>query len=453
MKTIRYILFSTALVFNQSSFASPSFDAAALEQLILSNIAKENLTRGSCDFSIGQITQTNLNAGGQATTISTPGLYCVAPNLNSTTPNTVTGAVTVSAATGITIGVSNVILDFNGTVLQGTGASYGVVITPGVSNVIIRNGTITSMVTAGISMSNMQGLTTGPIFIDSMTFLRNTTGINMVNPTSLIINNSQIYFSVGNGININMATNCLINNCIGNSNNSSAFVVSNSDSVTFLNCQANDNTTGFLFNGMEAGQCLGCTANENTTGFMSLHSNQQSKDNSFINCFASQNTTGFTMTINQSTFQNCQAFANNNGFQINGNNNSVENCITSENTVNGFQIAGTNISLTNCQASDNGSQGFILNGSNHILLNSLALNNSTGILLALASSLGTICSTCQIRNNTATNNTTGLNNQGTDNRIYSNFANNNTTDYVNVPNVAISPTATDAINFTANIAE
>ena len=117
-------------------------------------------------------------------------------------------------------------------------------------------------------------------------------------------------------------------------------------------------------------------------------------------------------------------------------------------------INGNAITLEDCKANLN-TNGFQIFSTNNVLLNCIAQGNITnGILLSAAAAGNPVSSNSQVRSNTVTNNGNGINNQGTTNHIYSNFASNNINgDFVGITNFVVSPTPATAINFTTNIAE
>ncbi len=491
-KSMKLFVLVIAIVY-QSTLVSQSDTEQLISSQDLDNYCKEietSITR-DCDFAVQQITQFNIPF-----TITTPGLYCFAPNIGIN-PN-LTGRLVVSSGRGIIVNSSNVILDFNDTILEGNGGTVGVTVNSGIQNVIIRNGTVQFMTNSGIILNNNTNQSNGPIIVDNMTFVNNPTGLNTFSSLNLLVRNSKAFFSTISGFSIFQGINCVFDSCVSD-NNVNGFAITSSNALQFSKCQASSNTAnGFNISGIAASQFIACTANRNQTGFIVTNGTVPNQSNLFDGCFAAQNSNnGFFITSNQITLQNSSAFNNATGFfingnnnsllnsiaknntlvginatvndsqvdncqsinnnshgiQINGNNNSLFNSIAKNNTGNGIQIAGISSELQNCHALDNGLNGIIINGNNHSLLNSIAKQNNNGILLAATNAFGVLATNCQVRENTVTANTTGLNNQGTDNRIYTNFANNNGTNFVNVPNVAVSPTEVTPINFTANVEE
>lgn len=502
MKKLVFLLFLSTILTNNFTESIVEYITSKDFDAIYSTI-EDSITR-DCSFAVQQITQFNINV---PFVINNPGLYCLAPNV-AISPN-LTGRLVLTSGTAITVNTNNVIIDFNDTILEGQGGAIGIAINSGVQNVIIRNGTIRAMTNSGISINNRTNQLNGPIFIDNMIFTNNAIGINASNPFNLIARNLRAFFSTSTGFLISQGTNCFFNACISNNNNTHGFSITNSNSLIFSGCLAEGNTTnGFNISGIAGSQFIESTANRNQNGFFVTSGNITNQSNIMDNCFAAQNNligfflvanqvnlkqctsvnnnVGFQLNGNNITFDttiaennngngiqlvgnncqlaNCQSINNSlNGFQINGNTNSIFSSIAKNNISNGFQLTGTGSEAQDCHALNNGSNGFIINGSNHSVINSIAKQNNrgsiiptnvgNGILLALANGFGVISSNCEIRNNTVTGNSTGINNLGTNNRIYANFANNNSTNFSGVPNVAISPTILTPINFTANIAE
>ncbi len=464
---------------------------------------EDTITR-DCSFSIQQITQFNIPF-----TITNPGLYCLAPNTASISPSQ-TGRLVVSSGTGITVSTSNVIIDFNDTILEGQGGATGIQISNGVQNVIIRNGTVRAMTLAGITFNNIANQQTGPIILSNITLMNNSIGLNTANPFNLVANNIRAYFSTNTGFFVNQATNCLFTNCISNNNSVNGFTVQNANSVTFVSCFAESNSNnGFNIVGVAGSQFINCIANRNKTGFLQVNGTLTSQDDIFKNCIAQQNNNiGFNIQLQQSILSQCISSLNLTGFQINGSNNtitdsvandntntgfnligtanqsnqfeechalnngshgfqtignfnSILDCVSKNNSGNGIVLTGTGSEIQNCHIINNGLNGINVNGSAHVILSnvidthksSASTLTSVGILLAVTGTFGNTASLNAVRNNSLVNNTVGINNQGIGNKIYSNFASANTTDYIGVPNVSVSPTVATPINFTANIAE
>ena len=335
---------------------------------------------------------------------------------NAATQNLIT--VNDNAARAIIINSNDVVIDLNDNEIIGVGTSNTTgILVNGYSNIIIRNGTIRSMINNGVIFNNntANGQVSRNVIISNMSFYNNRNGVSMSNVTNALFLNNEAYSHTNNGFLLSQNTNLIINNCISNSNSVSGFSTTGNIGLQCSNCTANSNTVnGFLNNFLIESFFYQCVANENSAAGFVIAPNgaSVSVSNNFEDCDAHDNTTqGFQIAGNQTSMQGCRADNNVNGFQINGNNNIVLDCIAQSNTNN-------------------------------------------GIYLAPALSTNTTSSNCQVRNNTLTSNNIGINNVGVNNHIYSNFASNNLGgDFVGVSNVAISPTPLTAINFTTNIAE
>lgn len=502
---------NTANSFNATNAFTTSVAVATLPGAVTNtNNQLNNQFNSNVNFNGSNVAPTVFTQQATRPQSGPPGLYCLAPNLAPSVTNTpqLIGKLGVSSGVGITINASNVIIDFNDTVLLGIGGTTGISISGGFSNIIIRNGTIANMPVAGITINNGNSDITGAIVIQNMRFFNNGTAINVIGGFNLIVQNCRSYFSTGNGFTFSQISNSIINNCISNSNNIHGFAISNANSIFIKNCQTQDNTTnGFNISGLTRTIINACIASQNQNGFLITPGATASQDLEINDCFASQNSiNGFNITGNSITCNNCTSYGNSIGFLSTGGRISFDNSLAQDNTSNGFQVTGNFATMSNSRASNNAGQGFFINGVSGSILNSIstnnigngfqvtgtgleivschALNNSVngilvngfnntilkcivtqnnsgngvttgnGILLAgTASGIGNVSTNCQLRNCTATGNNTGINNQGTTNRIYSNFANANGTNYINVPNVVVSPSSTAAINFTANISE
>jgi Right handed beta helix region len=331
-------------------------------------------------------------------TISQPGTYCVVDDL--TIP---------SFQNGIIINANNVILDLNNHIIQGqTNSLSAIVVSNNNKNITIQNGTIQTMGGHGILINAGTSL----IVLSNLTILNNRlNGILLSGAISGVIINCLTSFNgndgillgqIGQALSINQ--NFAIQNCVSSYNTQNGFEMTSCVNFAITDCLAlNNGAYGFRQENGNRIRFNGCEAqNNHTVGFFS-----SGKSHSFNECLANNNgTIGFQISGNQQTIENCQAKINKTGFEI--------------------------------------------NGSNHVLFNCIAQNNSsTGISLLSGSAQ------CQIRDNTTIANSTGLqNNTTTVNQIYSNFSSANTTaNFLGVPaaNIATSPTAATAINFTANI--
>lgn len=346
-------------------------------------------TKGSCTLSV-QIAQSAIPL-----TISQPGSYCVIENLTVSAPQ----------RAAIIIDSNNVTLDLNDSLIQGANGNTasGIIINQR-NNITIRNGTIANMFNSGISIINgAQGIT-----FQGITCINNSTGFALSGIIRCFFSDCLSVLSVNNGFFIGQAgaivsQNLVFNNCFSTQNAGNGFSFINCLNVQLENCTANNNLQ---------------------TGF----NHQNSSRMYYTECIANSNS--------------------GNGFTINGGTtNILDNCSAENNSLTGFTIAGTRQTISHCEASGNTTSGFAISNNNHVIIENIAKANTTFGLL-----LNTNTTECQVRNNTSVANGTGFQNNGTSNRIYTNFANNNTTaNFAGVPNVSVSPTILTAINSTANI--
>ena len=336
------------------------------------------------------------------------------PVISTTLPISISHLFT----SAIIINASNVVVDLNGLTLQGVGYNMsvqqtGIVVSPGVSNVVIRNGRLASFFT-GIFIGN-GNTAVNNISIYNMQLISNGTSLSATNISNFFISNCEALFAK-TGFIIKQGTNGVIENCISENNNGYGFALTNCSNLLMENLIANNNAVD---------------------GF-NLQSSIKNSGNI--------------------TYRSCVADNNQNGFNIADTSNNLLFCDAARNIDNGFLINNNLQAILNCTAKAN-TTGFNLNGNNHILLNGLVQNNKTGILL------GTSCNFCQIRNNTINNNVIGLNYLNPPpyvgppsytilpNKIYANLASNNGTNYIGLYNnyTVQYPTTAGTISFTANI--
>jgi len=401
-----YLVLSLLLSIGQISIFAQN-ELISEQQLMCNELITitDNETKGGgqCVFPDNSIQQSN----NFPVIITQSGQYCVVENLSIP-----------ANVNGIIIEADNVILDLNGYCITGATNSFnGILVRRATgdtsirTNITIQNGAIKTMGINGIFFNTP----TQGVLLDNIKILNSrSNGISMNGIQQLIMKNIISSRNNLNGILINqsgtaISNNCIINNCLSTFNGT--------DGLQLSNCQ-NFSLTNIL--------CF----NNRVEGFDAIGGSKLS----FANCQAYNNGQGSTSSV---------------GFFSSGNNNNYEQCIANNNTKIGFQFTGNGNNLTNCQAKSNGINGFQVAGSNHCILNNEAKTNATtGFLLATNSSQ------CQVRSNTAIANGTGfLNQSSTINRIYSNFASDNTTNYMGVPNVSTSPGVLTPINFTANIAD
>jgi len=109
----------------------------------------------------------------------------------------------------VTISTSRVTLDLNGFCIS-NGINHGVVISSGVSEVTVRNGTIISP-TAGNGIeveSGGQGIT-----IENIRAIQCLTGLNATSCNALIVSDSVFLSNTNEGVNLASCTGCLLSKC------------------------------------------------------------------------------------------------------------------------------------------------------------------------------------------------------------------------------------------------
>lgn len=400
-------LFSACVVATESSL-SPALKLAATLDKLTEQSDKTEIkpsdffpqndhelsSRGDC------IIATQINQSNVPFTISTPGSYCVVEGL---------AAVSAASSPLINITSDNVVLDLNDQIITGAGlAPIGIRINAN-NNVIIRNGSLLRFTSNALQVNqNSQ-----QIQLNNIIAINNNVGFSATGMLRSSFQNcaailsTQAGFFITNGVGVN-TQNCVFQQCysFGNSGIGSGL--------------------GFFLNG-----CINCF---------------------FPNCIAYANgVNGFVQTNCQHIiYQNCISSGNGGfGFSIASNNTTLQNCFADNNRLAGFRLLGNQIRVSQCQAEDN-ENGFRIEGNstNTLLLESTAVRNRvTGFHFDPGTT------ELQVRNNTATGNLIfGFENQGIANRIYANWANNNGTNFVGIPNFVVSPTPLAAINFTTNIA-
>lgn len=430
----------------------------------------EDEERGCCDFATQlqpNLALSSVQALPAATvttvfsfpgTISTPGQYVLVQNVS------VPAASSGNSGTGLFVNANNVVIDLNDQTITGaTNSVDGLCITTGMSNITIRNGTIRNMGRDGIRIIPTAGGNTNR-------FIR--------------LENLNIIGCRNNGISISGGIDFTISNCIISNNGNIGLVITSGNNLTSQNFTITDCISSF--NGSDGFQFTNCN-NYYIRTILALN-------NGFNNGFGitPRGGNGIVQTMgNRITFENCQMLSNRfAGVVSSGNNHIFLECQSDNNGTDGFCIAGNNSSLLNCTAIQNGSRGFVTTGNNttfesceaknngatppagvtpagfsifgnaHCLLKNLAKTNTgAGFLLngGANSSLR-----AQVRENTAVNNSFGIVNNGpispamNANRIYANFANDNSAmvanNFIGVPNVFVSPTLpTDVLNAVTNI--
>lgn len=249
---------------------------------------------------------------------------------------------------GVLITASNVTLDLQDHTISQTVSNTipgldAIFISPNLTNIKIRNGTITNVTGRGIYVGDgcsgvyIENLiltscqATGVLFDGSQTgsgiingkikksIITSCTGVNgnpayglrMIETSNIIIydsifnSNDALITSSGYGVILESCSNCEFDSCKFNANGGNQLGIGaaliNSDDCTFANCVAIENIShsavssstacGFLFDSSRATACSLCKSVDNSNvnatgiGFMTLNGS----GNSFVNCVAENN--------------------------------------------------------------------------------------------------------------------------------------------------------------------
>lgn len=240
-------------------------------------------------------------------TISVSGSYYVTSDL--------------SGPAGINISVSNVTLDLNGYAVRGTGGntSEGIEVTGAFTNVVIRNGSVTSWGKEGIKATS----TTGSSFTDLQ-----------------ILNNALDGIAAGN-------------------NNIASYVVAGNNG----------------FDGIDFGESAAiyhCTAANNLNDGI-----EADAGSSLLHCTARDNSQHGFRTTGPTTISLCNATENNNhGFSC-GAGSTVSQNAASNNTLDGFYLFSATMASCNV-AKSNGNHGFEWLNDCVLQSNASSLNGYSG---------------------------------------------------------------------------
>lgn len=186
----------------------------------------ENLTGCGSSISIGRG-----DIGTTGYVIDKPGSYCLKEDV-SYNPSGTNPAIYITAAA-----VANVSLSLGGHTLSQSSKTVlgvnGIVVDPGLDNVLIANGTVRDFSQTGISVGNF-----GAPFVTNLTI----SGINALNN-----NTSSAYTEGSGGILVNSAENVIVENCNCNQNAVTGFNGFDISQLTVLDSHFDDNTWGELF--------------------------------------------------------------------------------------------------------------------------------------------------------------------------------------------------------------
>ncbi len=160
-------------------------------------------------------------------TIATSGFYKLATNVTNQ----------------ITISVSNVTLDMNGCTVSG--GTNGIVINSGLSNVTIKNGTVTGVTSDGIQINSG----CNDIILDNITVKNCLRGISGTQFSNAIIRNCDMVLNT-TGLQIDTGRNIIVDHCAASANTQAGYSLLTSTTCIFLDCKAlatgdgNTNTSG-----------------------------------------------------------------------------------------------------------------------------------------------------------------------------------------------------------------
>lgn len=208
-------------------------------------------------------------------TINAPGTHIMDTEVSFT------GA---SGTCAISVTVSNVTIDLNGRVLAYGGVATsnvnGICISPGVKNIVIKNGTIAGFVGNGVNAPGTSGNNIHALKLENVTLVNNANGF------------------VGNYINGGFIRNCDVNNN-GSASDTYGISLSNSSGFTIQNTNANRNvSTGAKAYGFYLSACTGCSVVKSVANFnqgstetagMCIVDSGGSKSNYIGNCVSSSN--------------------------------------------------------------------------------------------------------------------------------------------------------------------
>jgi hypothetical protein len=317
------LLASTMSIFAQGSLTPPGAPAATMKTLD----QIEPRTPISASF-----------------TISTSGSYYLTKN------------ITVGASTAIAINASNVTLDLNGFTISSTqnpivSGTGGIILSSGLSNIVIMNGTISSGVTFSGGVYSGTGFDHGIFFGGTGPKSARVYGVNVSG-----VKNNAIYLGFDNGATMNGSTsveNCIVNTAGGYGiyagvvSNSMALTTANS-AITALSAQncSGISTSGDGIAARNALNCYGETGTSNPA-FDGIDASMAE------NCYGVATAAGGT-AVSTLNALNCR------GFVSSGNGNAVEvgnsamNCSGSAAGGDGISAGG---SAVGCHGSSNSGRG------------------------------------------------------------------------------------------------
>src|SRR5678816_1170501 len=288
-------------------------------------------------------------------TISTSGSYYLTASL--------TAAANVN---GITINASNVTLDLRGFEVTGTPgtAIFGIRVSVGRSNVVIRDGTVRNWPGSGVVVENTA---VSRVRVENVQANDNGSG-GIVLGTDCVVVNCTVSGNVAHGI--NGATGCQVLRCTANGQTGATSDGFNFGAQTVMtDCVAKANGQDGITTGQDS-VLSNCLADGNAAiGFVC-------GDRTVIDrCLASNNgSTGFRMLAGGSV-TNSAAYGNLVGF-LAQDACALENFSAMSNSSDGIQT-GTGASLKNCSAVSNAGAFGINAGAGTTLINCSARANTS----------------------------------------------------------------------------
>jgi uncharacterized delta-60 repeat protein len=273
--------------------------------------------------------------------ITQPGIYCLAESVQNTGINDF--LVTVSA--------SNVVLDLKDHVMDGgtqdglaQGAQDGIVIYPGLKNIVIKNGTISNCAAHGINASSaiqpdnqlpIERLTIANIQVmDLSSYLP---GLSNMDQPDLIGSTLDSLSAVAG---FDPVLECCLGNQFPRVREAVGVYIDGANQVTITNCKScgvqgdgiylryvqaavvntcdssRNGGNGFVFDNCDVSSVSCCKAEQN--GFNGFYEVSCNGDNGYSNCTAKQNGV--------------------HGFRIIGGGKIIDSCIANQNTLDGFFV-------------------------------------------------------------------------------------------------------------------
>lgn len=371
----------------------------------------------ACSCCENSINPDQISAGGY--TITGDGIYCLS------------GDALYIAGPAITINppiYNQIILDLGGHTItcdpvSGTGPTIQINAAGTGGSIIIRNGAFSGG-DGNIIINNGQS-----IILENLRFNFTTNGVSVISCNScnnILINDVEIRGSAANGIEFSNSTNCWVKNSLIEGSAQNGFYVNQSSNISCTNVRAFNNTNGYMVDG--SGYPI------STTRIF------------FENCFAEsnnqrgfliQNNDVFSSSLSGVVFESCQATKNGNyGFSIETTGTGSQivsdilytDCVSANNGAFGFYTDGSpqidaivGVTYVECQAQGNSGPGYQINTKDVVIKNGTATrNNSSGI------HLDTLSTGCQVISCSVLQNATyGIQDDGTNNLVYSNIGSDN----------------------------